>query len=153
MAIPNGAIPFSGQIYVTDEGDTYALLDDKHIKGSYRIVEDETERDGITAERRKEGMVVYVLEDNKEYRLEGGIENEDWVELTGGGDSGGNPHIIGKGVDEDIVIVFDAGLDSNNSKIRYNHTSKKIEVSVDGKPFSEIATMADVVKYSIVFGK
>lgn len=85
MPIPSGSIPFSGQIHPTDTSDTYPLLEDTHLKGSYRVVASLAERDSIPAERRKEGMVVFVASEVKEYQLIGGLTNASWVEKVGGG--------------------------------------------------------------------
>lgn len=56
--------------------------------GGYMQVADNTERDAITADRRSQGMAVYVNADNKFYILKDGVTNNDWVEFSGG--SGGS---------------------------------------------------------------
>ena len=49
--------------------DTYALLEDIHLQGGFRVVTNTTEMNGITEQRKKEGMFVYNLEDKKLYTL------------------------------------------------------------------------------------
>lgn len=52
-------------------------------------VADTTARDAIDALVRYEGMIVYVVADETNYQLIGGITNGDWQELSGGGGGGG----------------------------------------------------------------
>lgn len=87
MSIPQGSIPLTGTIYVTDEKDTFATHVDCLGKGGYRSVLMLTDRDKITTARRKIGMLVYVRENNKMYLLKDGISNDNWVEFSGGGQS------------------------------------------------------------------
>lgn len=51
------------------DSDTYALLEDIYLQGGFRVVSNTTEMNGITEQRKKEGMFVYNLEDNKIYIL------------------------------------------------------------------------------------
>ena len=50
--------------------------------GGLRTVDNNTQRDAIPALRRVDGMIVFVINDNKYFRLEGGITNTDWTEFT-----------------------------------------------------------------------
>ena len=52
--------------------DTYALLEDIHLQGGFRVVTNTTEMNSITDQRKKEGMFVYNLEDKKLYTLKNG---------------------------------------------------------------------------------
>lgn len=45
-------------------------------------------RNAIGTYQRYEGLEVYVISDAKKYRLEGGISNSDWVDVTGTTDAG-----------------------------------------------------------------
>ena len=65
--------------------DVYSTHDSWYGLGGYREVADLTERDGITTERRKEGMLVYVIATDTVYQLKGGITNSEWDIFTGGG--------------------------------------------------------------------
>lgn len=62
-------------------GDWVQLFDDNRLAGGLRSVADTTARDAIPTARRKEGMVVYSLADNRYYLLEGGVTNSDWLDL------------------------------------------------------------------------
>ena len=55
-------------------------------------VADITERNAILAGRRYEGLLVYVVADETNYQLVGGITNSDWTELSGSG--GGSSDVI-----------------------------------------------------------
>ena len=83
-----------------------------HIKGGLHIVANLTERDAIPefnseqegnavhANRRTEGLHCYVIAEKKTYRLEGGVTNDDWVEVSGGFDGAVWPPVI------DVVDVL-----------------------------------------------
>lgn len=81
-AIP-GAVRVGGFIGPTDDTDTYAVHDEFYGRGGWRTVADITARDAITADRRKLGMAVRVLDADGEgtqkyYTLKTGITNSDW---------------------------------------------------------------------------
>lgn len=52
-----------------NNGD-FPILEDIHLMGGYRIVANATERDGISADHRKNGMLVYVQNEDLVYRLQ-----------------------------------------------------------------------------------
>ena len=96
MAKYPGGVTVSGYIAPSDTLDTYATHKAKFGQGGYRSVLDITERDLITDIRREIGMVAYVISEDKEYRLVGGIENINWTEIIApvGGGSGPSNYII-----------------------------------------------------------
>jgi len=53
------------------------------------VVADLTARDAIPALRRYEGLICYVESEETNYQLVGGIDDINWVELSGGGGGGG----------------------------------------------------------------
>lgn len=79
----------------------FAAVD--HTHNDYPIVlADITARDAVTADRRYEGLIVYVLSDQTTYQLRGGVNNSDWIVLvtvtgvashTELGDIGTNTHV------------------------------------------------------------
>lgn len=75
-----------------DDQDIFATHNDKYGRGGYRVANTIAERDAITVHRRKEGMLVKVLEDGKIYELGTGETNADWFEfaVSGGGGAGDN---------------------------------------------------------------
>lgn len=80
---------------------------------------DLTSRDALSSLRRWEGMLVYVVSEEKHYTLKGGITNGDWTELSGGG--GGN---LVDWVTATAYVIGDTVIES--SKIYQaitNHTS------------------------------
>lgn len=78
MAQIPGSIRVTGFIAPSDSTDIYATHDSTYGRGGLREVATIVERDAITADRRKEGMVVYVEEDGQTYQLVGGVDNADW---------------------------------------------------------------------------
>ncbi len=67
--------------------DQFATAFANEIKGGFHTVEDITERNAISSDRRMEGMLCYVVEETKIYQLQGGITNDDWEEFSVGGES------------------------------------------------------------------
>ena len=95
MAKYPGGVTVSGYIAPSDTLDTYATHKAKFGQGGYRSVLDIAERDLITDIRREIGMVAYVISEDKEYRLVGGIENINWKEIIASvGGSGPSNYII-----------------------------------------------------------
>lgn len=72
-----------------DSADTYPTHYSRYGKGGFHTdVADLTARDAIPADRREIGMRVYVLNVSgveKEYQLQNGITNSNWVDTTAGG--------------------------------------------------------------------
>lgn len=67
-----------------DEADDFPTAYASEILGGLHSVADTTARDAISEERRVEGMMCYVISETKNYQLQGGIENTDWVEFSAG---------------------------------------------------------------------
>lgn len=82
MALISGAVNVTGTIAPTDTADVYATHDSTYGKGGYREVYSLLDRDAITDDRRSDGMLVYVQQENKIYKLEDGVENTNWVEFN-----------------------------------------------------------------------
>jgi len=84
------SVRVTGFFAPSDSEDTYAVHDEIYGRGGWRTVADITARDAITADRRREGMAVRVLDtgsgDQGFYTLTGGITNSDWVEDVLGGE-------------------------------------------------------------------
>ena len=78
MAAILGSVPISGFVAPTDSTDIYATHDEEYGRGGYRSVATIVERDAIPVDRRKEGMKVFVRDEDKEYQLKGGIDNTHW---------------------------------------------------------------------------
>jgi len=94
MAFPTGAIPLTGFVGTTSSGDVFPTHLDTLQLGGARAVDDNTERDAITLERRKFGMLVYSVGANTCYVLAnasmGGADNDlsnnsNWIVFLGGG--------------------------------------------------------------------
>jgi len=54
------------------------ILEDKYMRGGYRVLATLAERDAIAVAARKAGMIVRVTEDNTLYELVGGTGNAFW---------------------------------------------------------------------------
>ena len=79
MSTYPGGVAITGYISPTSTLDIYATHKAKFGQGGYRSVLDITERDSIDPSRREDGMIAYVISENKEYKLIGGILNNHWV--------------------------------------------------------------------------
>ena len=75
MALIPGSIPVTGFIAPTDTTDTYPVTDAIYGIDGLRNVANYTERDNISIERRRAGMVVGTLNDGKYWRL----KNQTWT--------------------------------------------------------------------------
>jgi hypothetical protein len=60
------------------------------------VVETITQRNNILAGKRYEGLIVYVSDEQKNYQLQGGIDNINWTESFGGGSGGSSSTDTGK---------------------------------------------------------
>ena len=87
MSKISGGVRIGGFVSPSDSLDTYPTHKSEYGFGGHREVIDLTSRDAITNDRRSEGMTVWVISENKEYRLIGGIANSNWQEVTTGSGS------------------------------------------------------------------
>ena len=89
MAVIPGSVRVGGFIAPSDSTDTYATQSEEWGRGGWRTVADITARNAITADRRKIGMLVRVLDGGtgteKFYTLVGGIADGNWTEQNFGG--------------------------------------------------------------------
>jgi len=68
-------------------GSSYPIVLSNDVLGGLHQVETITDRNAITALRRKQGMLCAVTATGKTYQLIAGIENSNWVEFGGGASS------------------------------------------------------------------
>lgn len=101
MALIANSVRVGGFIAPTDSEDTYPVTNPTYGLGGLRTVNNLTTRNEIPAERREEGMMVYVISDQTYYQLKGGTTDVYWTEFTGGG-TGDFSGLIIKGPDETI---------------------------------------------------
>lgn len=74
---------------IPKNGGSFPVTEDTYVKGGWQSVADNTARDAIPVERRKEGMAVFVRSSDTIYTL--GADLTTWSELeTGGGGGGGD---------------------------------------------------------------
>ena len=93
MASIPGSVRVGGFIAPSDTTDTYATHDSLYGRGGLKEVSSTEERDAIPADRRREGMIVYVggvVQVN--YQLIGGIDNANWAALETSGGGGVTDH-------------------------------------------------------------
>ena len=119
MAKYKGTVAITGPISPTDTLDLYATHLASLGQGGYRSVLTLVDRDAILPLRREAGMVVYVIETQKEYRLVGGILNTNWTDISGTG--GGTAPSVGNYLITNDLITRDAipVLDRAIGKIAY----------------------------------
>lgn len=73
-----GTVKISGPVTPTSPDDIYPSHQAYYGSGGYRSVENIADRDSIVPLRREEGMLVFVISEDEEWRLVGGIENSNW---------------------------------------------------------------------------
>ena len=78
MAKLKGTI-LASPIVPSDSLDTYATHSAEYGKGGHKSVNNVSDLNLISLARREEGMTVYVIAEETEYRLKGGIANENWI--------------------------------------------------------------------------
>ncbi len=83
-------VPITGTITPTDPIDIYATTDPLTGIDSWRSVADHTERNAITALRRRQGMAVWTQNDGFLWTLNAApwaFDDTDWTQFSGGGGS------------------------------------------------------------------
>lgn len=81
-AVQNGkSVYISGARYSGASGLEEFDLDNVFGKGGFREVADISERDAISLDLRIDGMLVYVQDQDRLYKLENGLENSNWVDF------------------------------------------------------------------------
>lgn len=84
MAI-TGTVTVGAAIAPTAESDTYPVTNPKYGLGSLRTVQTLLNRNDISSPRREVGMIVYVIDLDKYFKLTtliGAVENDKWIELV-----------------------------------------------------------------------
>lgn len=146
MTIELGAVPITGFISPSDSEDSYATHKDVYGKGGYRTVTDLDALNLISEDRRVEGMLVYVLSNNKMYQLLGGIENDNW-EISTVVPPLPQDYIF-KGNDlgeaEASQALIDVNLDINNINSRLDQMADAtVVLSVANPQFLNAEVLAD----------
>lgn len=80
-----GSVTVTGFIAPTDTTDTYPVIDPIYGIDGLRSVADSAERNAISNDRRRYGMIVFTRSDGKYWKLENSPwsgTNTDWVEFT-----------------------------------------------------------------------
>lgn len=113
MASYEDTLPVSNQIAPKSTRSTYPTHSDEFGLGGYRSVLTIAERDDIKVQRRKNGMLVYVIENDTTYML----KSEMWEEVT-----------VSLSIQsKDDTLIFD-----NLSKILID-TNKGLSLSTNGE--------------------
>lgn len=130
MAQP-GTVPVSAPIDTYAAANTYPTHFANRGKGGYMTVADTTQRDAISALRREEGMVVFVISDGTEYRLDADLTT--WVAQAGSIDP--NTLMLKSVYDpnDDGVVTNSDNLQGHNGAYylnRSNHTGTQAQSTV-----------------------
>jgi hypothetical protein len=128
MASYEGTIPISGPISPRDTRDEYPTHSDQFTKGGYRTVLTITDRDAIPSDRRKNGMLVYVVEDDKTFILKSNVWEEVSVQITV------------QSLDDSVVFddVENIKIDTNSGLgLNRNSNEPGTVILTSQKPFSE----------------
>lgn len=124
-----GGVAITGFISPTDTSDTFATHDSTLGRGGLREVDNLEQRDLITEDRRKIGMVVYVVSELKYYALFGDTTNLSWKDC--GSQLGGYDELLAEieALQQDVQDI-DAAL---------NQVDDRLEKLEDVHPVYEIS--------------
>jgi len=158
MAQIPGSVPLTGKVAPTDTTDTFATHVDIYGEGGYMTVADQTEREAITTERRKQGMAVFQNDTNEMYILQDGVTNADWVLFSGGGGGSGDmqdvfdnstPNVIATDTSKTLslragatnILTDTASGGSGEITIQSDNliNTKAIDTAVSSDRFSEVS--------------
>ena len=78
MAKLKGTV-LASPVVPSDSLDTYPTHSAEYGKGGHKSVNNISDLNLIPLARREEGMTVYVISEESDYRLKGGIADENWV--------------------------------------------------------------------------
>ena len=98
MAKLKGTI-LASSIVPTDSLDTYPTHLAEYGKGGHKSVNNISDLNLISLDRREEGMTVYVVSEESDYRLKGGTANENWVKEKS---NSFDPIILDSKVDKEV---------------------------------------------------
>lgn len=132
MAIP-GTVTVGAAIAPTSTGDTYPVTNPLYGLGSLRTVEKLGDRDGIPSARRELGMIVYVSEEEKYYKLEtlsAISEDKKWKELVflpATVDILGNIHIEGNLIVQGYIETSTGLKGSTDADVEYIGTNMELD--------------------------
>ena len=129
-----GGVAITGYISPTDTSDTFATHDSTLGRGGLREVQNLEERDLITEDRRKIGMVVYVINEEKYYALLGDTTNLSWKDC--GSQLGGYDELLAEieALREDVEkldLELDQ-VDDRLDKLEAVHPVYEISLSCTG---------------------
>ena len=71
-------IKINTNLELLSESDDGFIVDDRLVRGGYKVVASTAERDAIPMSARKLGMIVYENVNKVEYQLVGGLTNSSW---------------------------------------------------------------------------
>ena len=80
-----GGVIVTGYMSPSDTSDVYSTHDSQFGLGCGHEVADETARNAIPPNRRREGMTCYTASDQQTWQLQGGILDINWTNITGSG--------------------------------------------------------------------
>lgn len=128
-----GTVTVGATIGPTSIGDTYPVTNPIYGLGSLRTVEKITDRNAISNERREVGMIVYVSDEDKYYKLElmvAGTEDEKWTELVflpATVDNKGNIHIEGNLIVQGYIETSTGVRGSTDADVEYIGTNMELD--------------------------
>ena len=145
MAQIPGSIPVTGFIAPTDSTDTYPVTDAIYGVDGYRSVSDKTERNNITLERRREGMLVYTQDTKDVWRLleePWSFNDSDWQLFISSGatsflSGGTNNYTLSGSTDVNINSVVDGDylVYNNGNWINLSETEIYFTATTDNQTY------------------
>lgn len=116
MAKIRGSYGLSTFIAPLDSNDEYPTHKELYGEGGYRSVANISERDAIPAKRKKEGMLVNVIDENKVYQLKNGQWELFSVDLSNYYNKAEADAKINEKVDQKIKVISQTDYDALQTK-------------------------------------
>lgn len=116
MARIRGSYALSTFVAPMDSADEYPTHKEQYGEGGYRSVANVSERDAIPAKRKKEGMLVNVIDENKVYQLKNGQWELFSVDLSNYYNKAEAETKIDEKIGQKIKVISQADYDALQNK-------------------------------------
>lgn len=152
MAKYIGGVAITGFIAPTDTSDTFATHDSVLGRGGLREVDSLEARDAIPDDRRRIGMIVYVLAEQKYYALFGDTTNLSWKDC--GSQLGGYDELLAEmeAITEELESFESEFIEIDNrlDKLEAAHPTYELSISLTGRFDLRELLFVNIMPYNVL---